>query len=212
MEDAPRPFPRFDSPTGRSVNTSRAAARVRAGAIGAFSELGFHGTTTREIASRLGLSAAAIYPHYDSKQSLLYEIVVEAHVSAHDALKALPLAAAASPDERLSAATRALLAWHAENSTMARVANFEMKSLTDDQYAHVRSLRRRTSAFFRAIIEEGALAGVFRVDDPTATAEVITSLCVDVCRWFPTTTQDDPQELGEFYAGVALRIAGVTGA
>lgn len=206
MAEHPLEFPRFESPSGRPVKTSRAARRLRGGAVEAFSELGFHGTTTREIASRLEMSAAAIYPHYDSKQSLLYEIVIEAHVASHAVLQALPLASTATPGERLRAATETLSAWHAENTTLARVANFEMKSLDEEQLAHIRGLRRRTSAFFQAIIEAGTMDGEFQVDNPAATTELITSMCVDVCRWFPTATHRDPHALGRFYGDAALKI------
>lgn len=192
------------------MKTSRAAARLRAAAVEAFSDLGFHGTTTREIAARLDMSASAIYPHYSSKQSLLYDIVVEAHVAAHAALQALPLGNDASPTKQLHAATRTLAAWHARNATLARVANFEMKSLNEEQITHIRRLRRRTSACFQAVIEAGSMTGEFQVGDATGTTELITSMCVDICRWFPTATHHDPDQLGAFYADMALRIVGVT--
>ena len=34
----------------------------------------------------------------------------------------------------------------------------------------------------------------------------ISSLCVDVCRWFPSRTHRDPHKLGEIYAQVAARL------
>lgn len=206
MKESLRQYSRFDAPTGRPVNPSRAAARLRAGAVEAFGELGFHGTTTREIAARLELSTAAIYPHYRSKQSLLYDIVLEAHAAAHASLTALPWAATATPQQRLVAATATLSSWHAKKSTLARVANFEMKALSEEQLAHIYALRRRTSAFFQAIIEEGVLKGEFRADDSSVITELIISMCVDVCRWFPTRTHNDPEAVGAFYADIAIRI------
>ena len=52
------------------------------------------------------------------------------------------------------------------------------------------------------------MKGEFRVEDPAATTELITSMCVDVCRWFPTATHHDPDALGRFYAEAALRVVG----
>jgi hypothetical protein len=34
----------------------------------------------------------------------------------------------------------------------------------------------------------------------------ISSLCVDVCRWFPSKKHSDAHKLGEFYAGIAERL------
>ena len=45
--------------TASVVSTSKAAAGIRAAAIEAFAEHGYGGTTTRDIAARPGLSAAA---------------------------------------------------------------------------------------------------------------------------------------------------------
>ncbi|MDX2358980.1 TetR/AcrR family transcriptional regulator [Dietzia sp. PP-33] len=206
MDELLRQLPRFDAPTGHAIKPSRAAARVRAAAVEAFSELGFHGTTTREIAARLELSTAAIYPHYSSKQSLLYDIVLEAHAAAYASLTALPLAGSLTARERLEAATAALSMWHARNSMLARVANFEMRALSAEQLEHIHALRRRTSAFFRAIIEEGGVRGEFRSDGASAITQLITSMCVDVCRWYPSKTHNDVDALGAFYADAAVRI------
>ncbi len=60
------------------VGGSKAAARIRTAAIEEFAEHGYGGTTTRRIAARLGMSPAAMYPHYASKEELLFAIAYEA--------------------------------------------------------------------------------------------------------------------------------------
>ena len=47
------------------------ATRMLGAAVEAFAELGFHVTTTREIAAKVGLSPAAVYVHCRSKEELL---------------------------------------------------------------------------------------------------------------------------------------------
>ncbi len=69
-----------------------AARRLLTGAIDAFAERGFQATTTRDIASRAGMSPAALYVHYPSKERLLFEISLYGH---HAALAILQ-----SADER----------------------------------------------------------------------------------------------------------------
>ena len=41
---------------------------------------------------------------------------------------------------------------------------------------------------------------------PARVVMAISSLCVDVCRWFPSRTHRDPHKLGEIYAQVAARL------
>ena len=60
---------------------SAAAERIRRAAIEAFAESGYGGTSTRQIAKRLNMSATAMYPHYRSKEELLYAIALEGHGS-----------------------------------------------------------------------------------------------------------------------------------
>ena len=55
---------------------SAAAERIRRAAIEAFAESGYGGSSTRQIAKRLNMSATAMYPHYRSKEELLYAIAM----------------------------------------------------------------------------------------------------------------------------------------
>ena len=76
---------------------SAAAERMRRAAIDAFAESGYGGTSTRQIAKRLNMSATAMYPHYRSKEELLYAIALEGHSSLLAALKEADDPARASP-------------------------------------------------------------------------------------------------------------------
>jgi hypothetical protein len=49
-------------------------------------------------------------------------------------------------------------------------------------------------------------AGEFHVDNVDEVVMAISSLCVDVCRWFPSRKHRDAHKLGEVYAGVAARL------
>src|SRR5919197_4507387 len=93
---------------------SAAAERMRRAAIEAFAESGYGGSPTRQIAKRLNMSATAMYPHYRSKEELLYAIALEGHSSLLAALKRAD-DAAASFTERLRAVVAAFASWHAEN-------------------------------------------------------------------------------------------------
>src|SRR5258708_20405012 len=108
---------------------STAAERMRRAAIEAFAESGYGGSSTRQIAKRLNMSATAMYPHYRSKEELLYAIALEGHSSLLAALKEAD-DPAASFAERLRAAVAAFATWHAENHEQARVLQYEMHGLT----------------------------------------------------------------------------------
>src|SRR3979409_2809148 len=95
---------------------STAAERMRRAAIEAFAETGYGGISTRQIARRLNMSATAMYPHYRSKEELLYAIALEGHSSLLAALKEADDPAASFTD-RLREVVGAVATRHRRNHT-----------------------------------------------------------------------------------------------
>ena len=73
--------------------------RILLAAATAFAERGFHATTTRGIAAQAGLSSAALYFYFRSKEEVLYQIATSASTSP----SRLPPPRRTTPDHRLSA-------------------------------------------------------------------------------------------------------------
>ncbi|MDX1874044.1 TetR/AcrR family transcriptional regulator [Mycolicibacterium sp. 120266] len=184
---------------------SAAAERMRRAAIEAFAESGYGGSSTRQIAKRLNMSATAMYPHYRSKEELLFAIALEGHSSVLAALKqADPLTTTFG--ERLRAVVAAFARWHAENHKQARVVQYELHGLTAAHYRKIAPLRHEATAVLTDIIAGGIRAGEFGVDSVDEIVMAISSLCVDVCRWFPSKKHHDAVKLGELYADIAERL------
>lgn len=189
------------------VGTSKAAARIRAAAIDLFAAKGYGATTTREIAAHLGLSPGAVYPHYKTKESLLFAISLEGHDAALTATTGAD-PTAAPPADRLSATVAAYVVWHARHQALATVVQHELRSLSPDHYRRIASIRRSTSEVFARIIRSGNETGDFHTIDIDAATLAITSLGVDVSRWFPSKSYADPEVLAARYVELALRMVG----
>ncbi|MBE1546806.1 AcrR family transcriptional regulator [Mycobacterium sp. OAS707] len=184
---------------------SAAAERMRRAAIEAFAESGYGGSSTRQIAKRLNMSATAMYPHYRSKEELLYAIALEGHSSLLAALKKADQPVATFT-ERLRAVVAAFASWHAENHKQARVVQYELHGLTSAHYRTIAPLRHQVTDVLTDIVAGGVAAGEFDVDNVDEVVMAISSLCVDVCRWFPSRQHRDAEKLGLVYAGVAERL------
>lgn len=189
----------------QQVSDSAAAERIRRAAIEAFAESGYGGTSTREITKRLGMSATAMYPHYRSKEELLFAISLQGHRAALQVLQE-----ADEPDadhlRRLRAVVAAFTGWQAEQRHVARVVQYELHALTPEHYRTIVAIRRQTTAVIAGIVEGGKKSGDFEIDDPDDVVLAISSLCVDVCRWFPSTRHRDPERLAKTYADLAERM------
>ncbi|MCX4975778.1 TetR/AcrR family transcriptional regulator [Streptomyces sp. NBC_00620] len=187
--------------------TPDAARRLLVAAVEAFAERGYHATTTRDIAGRAGMSPAALYIHYKTKEELLHRISRIGHDKAIDILRT-----AADGDgsaaERLSDAVRSFVRWHAAQHTTARVVQYELDALGPDARAEIVALRRQTDAAVRGIIQDGVAAGEFDVPDVPGTTLAVLSLCIDVARWFNVNGPRTPDEVGALYADLVLRMVG----
>lgn len=189
------------------LGTSKAAARIRAAAIEVFAAKGYGAAGTREIAASIGLSPGAVYPHYKTKEALLYAISLEGHADVLDAVTAADHAGTSATD-RLISTVHAYVGWHAEHHAGARVAQYELRSLSPEHFAVIAEIRRSTSRVFSVIIETGSAAGEFDPVDVGVATLAITSLGVDVSRWFPSMKYSDADVLAAGYVELALRMVG----
>ncbi|MEV6026523.1 TetR/AcrR family transcriptional regulator [Streptomyces sp. NPDC052036] len=187
--------------------TPDAARRLLMAAVEAFAERGYHATTTRDIAGRAGMSPAALYIHYKTKEELLHRI---SRIGHEKALEILRTAARreGTATERLADAVSSFVRWHAGGRTVARVVQYELDSLGPDARAEIIALRRKVDAEVRGIIEDGVATGEFEVPDVRGTTLAVLSLCIDVARWFSLDGPRTPDEVGALYADLVLRMVG----
>lgn len=184
-----------------------AARRLLIAAVEAFAERGYHATTTRDIAGRAGMSPAALYIHYKTKEELLHRI---SRIGHDKALAILRTAAdgEGTAAERLTAAVRSFVGWHAAHHTTARVVQYELDALGAEHRTEIVALRRKTDEAVRGIINDGVRAGEFDVPDVPGTTLAVLSLCIDVARWFNVAGHRTPDEVGALYADLVLRMVG----
>ncbi|GEC06730.1 TetR family transcriptional regulator [Streptomyces spinoverrucosus] len=187
--------------------TPEAARRLLVAAVEAFAERGYHATTTRDIAGRAGMSPAALYIHYKTKEELLHRISRIGHERALDILRTAARREGTAT-ERLADAVSSFVRWHAGGRTTARVVQYELDSLGPDARAEIVALRRQCDAEVRGIIEDGIAAGEFEVLDVRGTTLAVLSLCIDVARWFNIAGPWTPDEVGALYADLVLRMVG----
>lgn len=182
-----------------------AARKLLLAGINSFARLGYHATTTREIAAAAGMSPAALYVHYASKTELLQEIIRLGH---HSALEAFERGFndGTDPAERITTAVRDFTIWHAENQTLARVVQYELESLPPPQRREIGALRTHFETMLRNEIDRGIAAGQFQVDEIAGTATAIFSLCIDVARWYSPRANRGAEQIGDLYGQLALRM------
>jgi AcrR family transcriptional regulator len=181
------------------------AVRIMLAAADAFAERGFHATTTRDIASRAGLSPAGVYVHFASKEVLLFELSRRGHARARDLLVAAT-DAAGTPTEALRAIIGGFSRWHAEHHELGRIVQFEFRHLSPEHREAVLGLRKEIDGVVAGVLRDGVENGEFEVDDVSVTALALLSMAIDVARWYAPDVRRTPADIEAAYGDLAVRL------
>jgi len=187
-----------------------ARSRLLAAAVESFASKGFHGTTTRGIASAAGMSPAALYVHHRSKEDLLYLISWTGHERTLGLVRD-GVASSNDPVEQLLAVVRGFTVHHARNHTSARVVNYELAALSTAHLEEIAGIRRSIEQQLRQVVESGVASGAFQSTEPRMTALALLSLGIDVARWYRDEGEWAPEDIADYYCEVALRMVGAHG-
>ena len=120
---------------------------------------------------------------------------------------ALALAAAGAD---IAAVGRAFAMFHVRHHTIARILNYELAALSAEHRAEIDELRTGIDRELRALVTAGVEAGAFDIADPALAATALASMGIDIARWYREDGEWTPEEIGDFYADLALRLAGAS--
>jgi len=174
-----------------------------------FGTLGYPGASVNQIVKQVGITPAALYWHFESKEALLYALLMEGT----DQFEAELNAAVGDADDPAEVLRR-LAAGHTHacltNPQVARV-DFSAKALSQwlskEHYEEFHERQRKIIARWRDVIRMGMEAGEFAVDGPTITALAIIDMCEGAPAWFNPTGPLSAEEVADEYGLLALRLA-----
>ena len=168
-----------------------------------FAEKGYEGASMQDLAQALGLSKAALYHHFRSKEEILYQI----SLLALSELLARGERALREEDPR-----RALLLFmegHAryieENHPFFVVMLQGLASLSLPHREETVCLRDRHEANLRRILQKGVDQGVFRPVDVALAGRAVLSLLNWMIRWFKPGGPMKAEEVARKYWDLVLR-------
>jgi AcrR family transcriptional regulator len=173
-------------------------------AVRCFASNGFHATTTRDICEGMNLTPGALYVHFPSKELVLFEIIRTGHERALAYTRGPEVPTSTSSADRLRGIVSRHTEWHARHHVAARVSQYELGSLAPEHYDDVLELRHQTNSLFRDAVAGGVADGSFARVDVERVTRAILSLSIDLVRWYRLEGADSPEQLGEFYADLAL--------
>jgi AcrR family transcriptional regulator len=204
-----QPTPVQDLPDLPGENPTR--VRILLGGLELFAERGYHATSIRDIAAGAGIQSASLYAHFASKESLLAELVMLAHDVHHRALVSALMDAGPDPVDQLRALIRTHVVMHCRLPKLATVANHERHHLSPEALAPAATLRRASEQLGEEVLARGVVRGQFQLVNDEIAVLAVSSMGVAVSGWYPQRGAGlSPEEVGDVYATLALRMVGVT--
>jgi AcrR family transcriptional regulator len=129
-----------------------------------FAERGFRATTVRDIADAAGILSGSLYHHFDSKESMVDEILTTFQERLFGRYEEI-VAAGRGPRETLEAVVIASFESIDRNHAEAAIYQNEAKYLAQfERFAYLNERNRQLRKLWAGILQDGVRAGVFRAD------------------------------------------------
>jgi AcrR family transcriptional regulator len=177
-------------------------------AIAVMAEQGYHGTSVRDIAARAGVSPAAPYYHFESKQAVLATIMERGIEELLRRTGAALDAARDDPAERLGAIVETHVLFHLEDQRGTMLGTSELRALEEPVRALHLDKRHRQQRTFDDVLLLGAERGVFTTPIPLEASRAIVVMCTGVASWFSPDGPLGRAEVARRYRLLALDMAG----
>jgi AcrR family transcriptional regulator len=179
--------------------------QIRAVALEALYDRGYHAMSLRDIARDVGIQAPSLYNYFPSKQGLLFELfkgVME------DLTEQAEAAVAACEDRsaqgRLREAVRAFVLFNIRHPHEAAVSDAGFNALTLENRERIVGLRDRFEHLFTGLLEEGRDGGEFVVDDVSVIRNTLLSSCARIYFWYRPEGTRVPEDVAELISNYLI--------
>jgi TetR/AcrR family transcriptional regulator, cholesterol catabolism regulator len=176
-------------------------------AMEAFAEHGYHGTSVRDIARRVGQTVPAIYYHYENKQALLFTLVTDSLEDAQARCRAAEAEADDDPVDRFRMLITSIVLYIANRRELSFLEG-EIRSLEPDKRDACVAMRDEIEGMVVAAIEDGVSQGRFTTEYPADAARAVLAMCLGVATWYRPDGRLTPEQLAERYVDFALGAVG----
>jgi len=174
-------------------------------AAGLFAERGFKNTTVRDIADAAGILSGSLYHHFDSKESMVDELLDTFQTELwkkYDAIEASD----ASPKQKLEAIVRA--SFEAIGEHRNEVAIFQSDALylaTFERFGYLIERNRKFRTLWTGLLEAGVASGELRADlDVALVYRFLRDTVWVAVRWYRPGGALTPADVADQYLSILL--------
>ncbi len=190
--------------TTRGKSSQRRDALVQIAAE-LFAEQGYRATTVRHIGDAAGVLSGSLYHHFDSKETILDELLSSYLEELLDTYRAI-VAAGDEPDTTLRELVRASFRSLSEHRAAITVLQNERGYLhTLPRFGYLTKSEEEVRRIWITVLREGTASGTFRADlDPLVTYRFLRDSVWVAVRWFRQDGALSADELAAHYLSLVL--------
>lgn len=185
---------------------SATADAIRAAALDAFYEFGYHGTSTRDISRMAGIGVATLYHHYATKQEILVDLVEGFFEDLYETGRAASQAAAPDVGAQLAAVVQAHVLFHIANRVRGFIAYADFRSLPPVLRQRATEWRHAEQALVEELIRRGVRARMFGVDRPSDASRGLLQMCSAVLSWYHRDGDMAPDDIAAVYVALSMNL------
>lgn len=203
-------------PEARSSRTagseSSTLERLSDVALTLIEERGYTATSVRDITSACGVTPGAFYGHFQSKDELLYKLVLEGHEILDSMLYEAQRDGGGAPREQLEAFVRAFTRFHTMYRQHGLVGNRDYRYLPPPWSEEITRIRPRIRDMFSAVIVAGISRGDFRAigsctrEETNMMSMQILGMCIRVVDWYHDNGPLDREQVADLQVQLVLRM------
>lgn len=181
---------------------------VQRAAVGLFATKGFAATGIRELGAEVGINSATLYHYVGNKEALL-ALIIRSCLSELAEAGFRAMRRSADPVVQLAGLVSSHVGITAVNQLTARVAEYEMRALTETNRAELQAMRDSYEMLFGQVLERGQRVGSFDIEDLTLCRLAILEMCTGVAHWYRPGGRLSLNGVQEYFVGAACRLTGV---
>jgi AcrR family transcriptional regulator len=180
---------------------------VLRGAREAFAEVGYHGTSVRDIAARVGVTVPTLYYHHENKEAILFSLLDASITRLHGMCLAALADAADTPEARFLNLVECVVIYMANVGKSSRL-DAEIRVLSPALRKIYSAKRHEIETMFVEVIESGVRTGTFHVTSAADTARALLGMYQAIAIWFQPDGPVKAPELARRYQDISAHTVG----
>lgn len=187
----------------KAQETESRKEKILKAAMELFAEKGYHGTILDEVAKKAGITKAALYYYFRSKEQIISTIM---NMGVARMNKVIGLGTSTlSPKEKLHKFIRYHVEFSADSTELSKITFEQLHALPKRTRDAFRRRQKKVDRTLQNILQEGIDDGSFTLDDVKIASYAILGLCIWTYQWYSPDGRLSQEKISEIFINLLER-------